>query len=397
MIMNATKADNGHSNTIVPAPGAHKKRPALPKVSHAKPKTAKPTKAETAAAAVAKMRQANLSLTPQPAPTELVMMPLTLIETRAQVRTEFNDDSLAELAADIAARGVLQPILLRPMPDRCNYLVIAGERRLRAARLAGLENIPAIIGQIDDAAAEDMQLAENIQREDLNLADTATAVRKIYDRCGSVTETAAKVRKSKSWVSKHVAASCPDLRHQAKEILEGGFSEDLEIILLLDKLQALDWYGCRQLCEKIKKGEAGRQTARETYEKAKAEKERRDAENEAHNSPEIADRRKAESEANAQRWKEQQAEQDRLAELDPRHIAHSITSTGETVPEDREELTEEQTSILTEHLDKLWTSGVEAKRERNIHDLVKMIYSEDYAVIEIAAYVRRYDRARIQR
>lgn len=356
-------------------------------VSHAKPGKVKPTKAEAAAAAVAKMRQAVIDLAPVPAPSELVMMPLSLITTRAQVRTEFDDDSLAELAADVAARGVLQPVLLRPAPDACNYLVIAGERRLRAARLAGLENIPAIIGQIDDDAAEDMQLAENIQREDLSLKDTAAAVRKIFDRCGSVTETAAKVRKSKSWVSKHVAASCPNLGYMGREILEGGFSEDLEIILILDKLQKLDYYECRQLCEKIKSGNAGRQTVRETYEAIKEKTERQAIEKEKQNTPEMVEQREKER---IERNKEWEAERERIEQekaLDPRRIALSITRAGETAPENRKELTNEQSEILKAHLLTFWEDGKEARRNHDIADLVKMIYKNQHAEIEIAAYV----------
>lgn len=349
-------------------------------VSHAKPaapKKAKPTKQEAAAAAVAKMRQATIDLAPVPAPSELVMMPLSLIETRKQVRTEFDEAALAELAADIAARGVLQPILLRPNPGMVNYLVIAGERRLRAARLAQLESIPAIIGSVDDETASDMQIAENIQREDLCLADEAAAVRKLYELKGnSVTAAAAQLHKSKSWVSKRLAASCPDLSYQAREILEGGFTEDLEIILTIDKMQAIDWYECKLLCEKVKAGDAGRQTVREAYEKVKAEKERQAAAREARNSPENSAKYDEEAAARKALWDKQAEERKARERLDPMRLRWKYD----------EELKDDQLDVLEKHLEQLHQSGKEAPDDALIVGIVRML-NNGYAAIEIAAFV----------
>lgn len=362
-------------------------------VSHAKPKAPKKAK-PSAADQVAKMRQTVLNIAPQPAPSELVMMPLTLIETRAQVRTEFDDETLAELAADIAARGVLQPILLRPNPSMANFVVIAGERRLRAARLAQLENIPAIIGEIDDDAAAAMQIAENIQREDLSLADTAKAVRKLYELNGnSVTVTAAKLNKSKGWISKRLAASCPDLRFQAKEILEGGFTEDLEIILTLDKLQAIDWYECQQLCQKVKSGDAGRQTVREAYDAAKAKAEQRNAENEARNTPETVAQlaqRQAEQKKREAEWKLEREKQERERRMIPNRIGWEITHNAETEESDRAEIEEERLDVLYIHLSNLHRDGKAASKKDALKKLVELVYSSGQnnppSEIEIAAY-----------
>lgn len=376
MIMETKRAKNGMEDTIVPAPGPHKTRPVMADVSHAKPaaKKAKPTKQETAAAAVAKMRQATIDLAPVPAPSELVMMPLSLIETRKQVRTEFDEAALAELAADIAARGVLQPILLRPNPGMVNYLVIAGERRLRAARLAQLESIPAIIGSVDDETASAMQIAENIQREDLCLADEAAAVRTLYELKGnSVTAVAAQLHKSKSWVSKRLAASCPDLNYMAKNLLMDGFTEDLEIILTIDKMQTIDWIECQLLCNKIRAGEAGRQTVREAYE---AVKERIEAKRAARNSPELVEHRKLEEKTRAHERAVAHANRCEAERLDPLRLRWRYD----------EELKDDELDVLGKHLEQLHQSGKEAPDDALIVGLVRML-NNHYAAIEFAAFI----------
>ena len=83
-----------------------------------------------------------------------------------QPRSEFSIEALEELARSIQADGVIQPILVRPNGDR--YLLVAGERRMRAAKRAGLDAIPAVVREIDDDRLLEIALVENIQREDLN-------------------------------------------------------------------------------------------------------------------------------------------------------------------------------------------------------------------------------------
>jgi ParB family chromosome partitioning protein len=95
----------------------------------------------------------------------------------SQPRVHFDDASLNELAESIAERGVLQPILLRPDGD--GFMIIAGERRWRAAQKARLHAIPAIVRDIDDAATAELALIENIQREDLNALEEAEAYRQL--------------------------------------------------------------------------------------------------------------------------------------------------------------------------------------------------------------------------
>jgi ParB family chromosome partitioning protein len=118
----------------------------------------------------------------------------------AQPRVYFDDASLTELAQSIAERGVLQPILLRPDGD--GFMIIAGERRWRAAQKAQLHAIPAIVREIDDAGTAELALIENIQREDLNALEEAEAYRQLIRSHGhSQEEVSQLVNKSRSHVA----------------------------------------------------------------------------------------------------------------------------------------------------------------------------------------------------
>lgn len=106
-----------------------------------------------------------------------------------QPRRAFDADELAELAASIKSLGVVQPVVVRPVPSGSaaeppRYELIAGERRLRAARLAGLETVPALIRPADEAAALEIALAENVAREDLNAIEQAQAYAALVDEFG---------------------------------------------------------------------------------------------------------------------------------------------------------------------------------------------------------------------
>ena len=97
-----------------------------------------------------------------------------------QPRKEFDEESLSELSASIKAQGVMQPIVIRPV-GQDQYEIIAGERRWRAAQLAEMEKIPAVIREVDDEAAVAMSLIENIQREDLNPLEQARALQRLIE------------------------------------------------------------------------------------------------------------------------------------------------------------------------------------------------------------------------
>jgi ParB family chromosome partitioning protein len=99
---------------------------------------------------------------------------------RYQPRTKMDDASLQELAASIRKQGLMQPILVRPI-DGGRYEIIAGERRWRAAKIAGLDEVPVLVREVPDSAALAMALVENIQREDLNPLEEANGVQRLID------------------------------------------------------------------------------------------------------------------------------------------------------------------------------------------------------------------------
>lgn len=120
---------------------------------------------------------------------------------RYQPRTRMDPDSIAELAESIKAQGLLQPILVRPADDG-QYEIIAGERRWRAAQLAGLRQVPVLIRNVADRAALAIALIENIQRENLNPLEEAAGLQRLLDEFGMTHETAAQaVGRSRSAVS----------------------------------------------------------------------------------------------------------------------------------------------------------------------------------------------------
>jgi ParB family chromosome partitioning protein len=119
-----------------------------------------------------------------------------------QPRAAFDEAQLAELAASIAVHGVVQPIVVRERADGA-YELIAGERRLRAAKLAGLETIPAVVRDAGEASSSiELALTENVQREDLNAIETALAYRELIDRFGLTHQAVARqVGKSRVAIS----------------------------------------------------------------------------------------------------------------------------------------------------------------------------------------------------
>ena len=121
----------------------------------------------------------------------LATLPVARIRPgRYQPRTKMDQQALAELAASIRSQGLMQPLLVRPV-DRDRYELIAGERRWRAAQMAGLEEVPALIREVADDAALAMSLIENIQRENLNPMEEAAGLSRLVDEFRMTHEQAA--------------------------------------------------------------------------------------------------------------------------------------------------------------------------------------------------------------
>jgi ParB family chromosome partitioning protein len=121
----------------------------------------------------------------------LTTLPVARIRPgRYQPRTRMDQEALAELAASIQAQGLMQPVLVRPV-DRDRYELIAGERRWRAAQMAGLQEVPALVREVADEAALAMSLIENIQRENLNPMEEAAGLQRLVDEFRMTHEQAA--------------------------------------------------------------------------------------------------------------------------------------------------------------------------------------------------------------
>ena len=121
----------------------------------------------------------------------LLTLPVARIRPgRYQPRTKMDQQALAELAASIRSQGLMQPLLVRPV-DRDRYELVAGERRWRAAQMAGLDEVPALVREVPDDAALAMSLIENIQRENLNPMEEAAGVQRLVDEFKMTHEQAA--------------------------------------------------------------------------------------------------------------------------------------------------------------------------------------------------------------
>ena len=156
--------------------------------------------------------------------SDLKNLPVDLIQSgKYQPRLDMRPESLEELAASIKAQGVMQPIVVRPISSN-KYEIIAGERRWRASQMAGLDSIPVIIKDVPDDTAIAMALIENIQREDLNPIEEATALKRLQDEFElTQQEVADAVGKSRTTVTNLIRLMSlnPDVRIS----LEHGYLE----------------------------------------------------------------------------------------------------------------------------------------------------------------------------
>lgn len=126
----------------------------------------------------------------------------TVEPDRKQPRKEFDEEKLSELAENIALMGVLQPLLVRPAEAKGRYTIVAGERRWRAARMAGLTEVPVIVREMSDIEAAQVALIENVQREDLNPIEEAQGYKRLIKEFGMTQDEIAKaVGKSRSAIS----------------------------------------------------------------------------------------------------------------------------------------------------------------------------------------------------
>jgi ParB family transcriptional regulator, chromosome partitioning protein len=165
---------------------------------------------------------AILTVAPREDAEELRRLPVDMIVPNArQPRGRFDDEGLVALAASLEERGVLQPVLVRPVAGGGTYELIAGERRWRAAKIAGLDSIPAIVRERSDAEALEVALIENMAREDLNPLEEARACAALVEELGLTREDVGR-RVGRSRVAVSNLLRLLDLPDEALELLESG-------------------------------------------------------------------------------------------------------------------------------------------------------------------------------
>jgi len=179
-----------------------------------------------------------------------------------QPRMNFDEDALAELAASVTEHGVLQPILVRPTGELQQYQLVAGERRWRAARAAGLREIPALIEQLDDETALEIGIIENLQREDLSPLEEAMIYERMTQEHGySVRRLAQKLGKDKGYIENRMRlAGAPTEIKQLVSLRKDTLSHAYELLKVEDPRKR------RKLAEQVASGELSLVKLREKIE-----------------------------------------------------------------------------------------------------------------------------------
>ena len=168
-------------------------------------------------------------------------LPVDLIQRgKYQPRRDIDPESLQELADSIRAQGIMQPIVVRPVAER-KYEIIAGERRWRAAQLAGLDHVPAVVRDVSDEAAIAMALIENIQREDLNPIEEAIALQRLQQEF-QLTQQEVADAVGKSRMDPNIRQLQDDLSQKigARVQIQHGAKGKGKLVLTYNSLDELD-------------------------------------------------------------------------------------------------------------------------------------------------------------
>ncbi len=194
----------------------------------------------------------------QPAPVGRMISLDKIDPNPEQPRSEFGD--LTELTASIADKGVLEPLLVKPSRQTGRWMIIAGERRFRAARAAGLKEVPCVEMEVDEGTVAEIALIENMQRKDLTVWEEADGLLALCDRFGYThEEVARKVGKSRTTVTEalSIAAIPADVREICRQADVSAKS------MLLQIVRQPDEEGMRRLAKQITSKGLSREDARE--------------------------------------------------------------------------------------------------------------------------------------
>ena len=180
----------------------------------------------------------------QPESSGTLMLPITSVENNSsQPRKHFDEEALADLANSIAEHGIIQPLTVRKLSSGY-YQIIAGERRWRAARLAGLKEVPVIVIEADDRKAAELAMIENLQREDLNPIEEAAGFQSLIETYHMTQEEAAsRVGKSRSAVTNalRLLELEASVQKQVQEgVLSAGHARALVVLPAAMQVRAAD-------------------------------------------------------------------------------------------------------------------------------------------------------------
>lgn len=190
---------------------------------------------------------------------------MEIVPNKDQPRKTFDEGALAELSESIRKHGILQPLLVRPMPNG-SYQLVAGERRWRASRMAGLNEVPVVIKELTDTQTMEIALIENLQREDLNPIEEAEGLQALIETCGMTQdEVATSVGRSRPAVTNSLRLlRLPDeIRAMTREgLLSAGharallaFQDDTKMLALAKEICANDTITVREVERRAKQQE----------------------------------------------------------------------------------------------------------------------------------------------
>lgn len=200
----------------------------------------------------------------------LEMLKLTDIQVKAQIREQFEDEenTLGDMEASIKRHGVFQTVLVRPIAGPIPYELVAGERRYLGSERAGEQVIPAMIKELTDEEAADIQLAENIQRKNLTQIEQAKKIQADLDQLGSVEAVLEKHSKGRKWLSQIL--SLLKLPEQTQRLLSEQISADVDLINSVKVVEKQDPKAAKALVDDLKKTR-GKEDARKKVAEVKAQ------------------------------------------------------------------------------------------------------------------------------
>lgn len=185
-----------------------------------------------------------------------------------QPRTSFDEQRLETLAASLKAQGVIEPLIVSHHPEAAGrYMLIAGERRWRAAGMAGLQQVPVVVRELNDAQRLAVQLIENIDREELSVMEESLAVARLLNLGRKPKEVAEMLGKTAAWVS--LRKKIANHQKRLEPFVAKGRTGDAETLAMLVDLQKIDSHAFKGM---LKQEQLGRTTVREALARAKARK-----------------------------------------------------------------------------------------------------------------------------